>query len=105
MVLGTKRQFQAAIDKAHKLGMVARVRPAGPGIYTVPSNSDPAVRYTVTVTRGGEFRCNCLAAGRDLPCCHSAATFVRVVTERAMHKANPPELTAREELFGKGSHR
>jgi hypothetical protein len=67
MTTGTRKTFQAAIDKAQALGTARTVREIGTGRYAV---SGTAAVYTVSVT-GGEYECSSRAGQLRRPSCRS----------------------------------
>lgn len=51
------------------------------GTFTVPSRSEPGVRWTVTVWPNGAGRCTCTAGQHRRACVHLASTLL-VLAER-----------------------
>lgn len=70
MVLGTKDQYNRALEKARKLGTVRTIRKIRDGQFLVPSGT-PNVNYVVGVI-GSEIECSCQAGRRGIPCYHGA---------------------------------
>src|SRR5438105_2207230 len=85
MVLGTRRQFQAAIDKAQHLGTVRTVVKVNATTYTVQGSR----RYTVRVM-GTELVCECKAADSGVPDYHAAAVYLHRLGEQASGRLPNP---------------
>ncbi len=64
-----------ALSKGQSLAaQVVRVRY---GVYTVPSQTEPGVRWTVIQLADGGLQCTCTAGLMGKPCAHAAAVLVR----------------------------
>lgn len=89
MILGTRDQYQAAITRAQKAGLPAKIREiaGSPGVYAVPSSTGAI--YLVRAT-AQDILCPCPAGsgqyqrgGERRPCTHAAGVWLRQVGRRA----------------------
>jgi len=74
MTTATKSQYQAAIDRAQRMGGTTRVTELGGGAYRVLGSR--ADLYTVRVDTDGNFTCTCPAGRHDTACWHAAAAWL-----------------------------
>lgn len=90
MTIGTRRQFQAAIDKARVMGGARGVEALGGGRYAVfGSRGD---RYIVTVDADGEYSDTCPAGTNGIPCYHQAKVWLKRLGEQAATPSATPIL-------------
>lgn len=75
MTIGTRSQFQAAIDRATALGGARLATPLGDGRYAVIGRRGD--EYVATVDRRGEWQCSCAAGRFNRPCLHQAAAWLK----------------------------
>lgn len=85
-----KAEVNAMAKGMELAGTVERVRL---GLYLVPSQTEPGVKWPVLDVKGEGLRCSCPAALYGRPCAHVAAVFVRRQVEdekrrvrRAFHR-------------------
>jgi len=57
--------------------LAAQVKRIKYGLYTVPSQSEPGVYWTVVERADGGLQCTCGAGIYGRPCAHAAAVTVR----------------------------
>jgi hypothetical protein len=74
MALEISKAEAVAMTKGKTLA--AQVERLRHGLYTVPSQSEPGVRWTVVDTGTG-LQCTCTAGMLNRPCAHAAAVVVR----------------------------
>lgn len=94
MILGTKAQFQAAINRAQKLGGPAALliteTPLPNGGRRFGIRGERGTDYLVTVDPRGEVAaCTCDAGRREMPCKHGAVAWIRLRQEEAFRVAPP----------------
>lgn len=82
MVLGTKTQYQKALNKARKLGTARTVRHIGTSRAYLVHSSTEGLNYVVGRTAEGEYECSCTAGKRGIPCYHSAGLYLALVGEQ-----------------------
>jgi hypothetical protein len=80
MVLGTKRQLQAAVTKAVKLGGARRVTYLGGWTYEIAGEHGSYRAYV----RGENWRCGCEAGKNLRPCWHLGAVWLRRMGQESL---------------------
>jgi len=88
MVIGSKAQYQRAIDKAAALRLYAGVETARIRQWTVRSESGDR-SYTVRLNRSGELVCSCPAGVAERPCKHGAAIWMARLRDSALGTSTP----------------
>lgn len=71
---GTRKQYQAALDRARARGGAKRVTYLGGYAYMVEGSSGGTYRVW---WQGENVRCNCAAGMRGVPCWRTAAVYIR----------------------------
>jgi hypothetical protein len=75
MTSGTRKSYQAAVDRARALGGARKARDLGNGRYLVTGRRGD--EYRVAVDLHGDYACTCPAGQQGNPCWHQAAAWLK----------------------------
>src|SRR5262245_42025382 len=75
MTSGTRKSYQAAVDRARALGGARKARALGDGRYLVIGRRGD--EYRVLVDARGDYSCTCPAGQQGNPCWHQGAAWLK----------------------------
>ena len=75
MTSGTRKTYQAAVDRARALGGARRAQHLGNGRYRVSGRRGD--EYRVAVDSRGDYSCTCPAGQQGNPCWHQGAAWLK----------------------------